>query len=752
LTLARSDCTILKAILKEIIVNVSSVGLVGVMKGGLVEKEEFMSDTNTSHEVVRSTCALCLALCGVLVHMEDGRPVKVVGDPESPVSKGALCVKARRSFDRLFHPDRLKYPLKRVGERGEGKWQRISWDEAMDTIVERLKEIIATDGARAIGFLKGQGAGWESSYEYSQRFVNLIGTPNLATTGYNCHFGKGIGHVLTYGWMADPDWDNTRLMVLWGYNPVNTDMTHGRRIMKAKHRGAKLIVIDPRFTKTAAKADIFVQLRPGSDLALALGMMNVIIGENLYDKEFLDKWTYGFDQLAEIVKQYPPEKVEEITWVPAKTIRQVAQMYATIKPACLFSQNGVDQIPNASQIGRAHSILHSITGNLNVPGGIVLDPEAKPPFTPRRSMAARKTNPEDIRAAFDNSISRHQVYYAMGYLGAPELDDAMISGKPYPIKAVIVQSHNPATTSPNTAMVREALRKVPFLVVFGVEMNPTAQLADIVLPAATFLERDLLVEWSLGGKPKLDEVPYQLQRKAVEPLGESKSDYDFFAELARKLGYEMEWPWKSIEEYTDYILEPEGITFKELVNNPEDVVKRRHTPKHLYQDSLEKCLSLPYFPHHKIALYSEYLESFGLDPLPIYVEPAETPLSRPDLLKEYPLVCVASLKPGLYVHSQYRNLPWLKEIMPAPFVEIHSEKAKELGIEDGDMVVVKSPRASIELKAQVFDAWDTRVVGVTHGWWEPATNLLTPNKYPEFRDPVSGATSNRCFLVNVTKK
>lgn len=703
-------------------------------------------------QVIKSVCQMCgtaYSGCGIDVYVEKGKVVKIEGTKGHPVNDGTLCPKGLAAIQMLYNPERILYPMKRLGGRGEGKWQQISWDEAMDTVVTKLNGVIEADGARAITWIKGQGPGWQAAWDYCQRFMNLIGSPNLVQHGHNCHFGRGAGHAFTYGWMPDPDYENANLIMLWGYNPVNTGMPHAVRIMKAKERGAKLVVIDPRFSKTAAKADMFVQVRPGSDGALALGMLNVIIGENLYDKGFVDKWVYGFDKLAELVKNYPPEKVEEITWVPAKTIRQIARMFANIKPACLHESNGLDQMPNVAQTTRAVAILRVITGNLNEPGGSILDPDAWPFFMKRRYMDARKKADEDIHAAFGNSVSKHPLFFALGYCGVPDIVDAILTDKPFPIKAAIVQGMNPAVISSNSTKVREALKKVPFLAVFGINMDPTAQLADIVLPAATFLERNQLIEWWFGSKPRVDGIYYQLQRKVEEPLGESKSDYDFISDLARRMGHEDEWPWKTVEEYINWELEPVGITYQELVDHPEDVVKGRHTPKYLYETAKEKYLSLPFFPHHKVAFYSDLLGKSGYDPLPTYVEPAETPMSSPDLLKKYPLVCMACIKPGLFVHSQYRTLPWLKEIMPEPFVEIHSEKAKELGIKDGDTVTVKSPRSSIDLKARVCDSLDPRVVGITHGWWKPATNFLTPNEY---RCPITGATSNRCFLVNVTKK
>ncbi len=708
-------------------------------------------------KVIKSVCFMCGSTyggCGIDVHVEDNKIIKIEGTKGHPVNDGRLCAKGLAALQLQYDPNRLSYPMKRVGNRGEGKWKRISWDEAMDTIVTRLKGIIETDGIRAISWLKGQGPGWESGWDYPQRFMNAIGSPNIVTYSHVCHIARVIGHLFSCGTMPDPDWDNTRCMLLWGNNPVNRSASSAtRRIMRAKQRGAKLIVIDPRFTKTAAKADLFIQPRPGSDGALALGMLNVIIGENLYDKEFVNKWTYGFDKLTELVKKFPPKEVEQITWVPANAIREVARVYATTKPACLHEANGVDQNPAVVQTTRAIDILRAITGNLDVPGGNIFDPEA-PPFLRTVDMSMRKTAPEDIENAFRESVSTHPVYFLVDYVTVPELIDSILTEEPYEIKAIIAQGTNPAIVTSNAKRAMEALKKVEFLVVFDRFMNATAELADIILPATTFFERTLYTHFREEPRPRMDATSYQLMPKIVEPLGECKSDYDFISELARRMGYGWAFPWKSVEEAIDYELKPIGLSCKELEKRAEPVFKHKYSPEELYR-KYEKFFSSPLLRDKKYACYSAVLENYGYDPLPRYIEPGESPVSRPDLLKEYPLVCMAGLKPGLYTHTQFHSLPWLKEIMPDPWIEIHFQKAEELGIRDGDLVVVESLRGSIEIKCKTIDTMDPRVVAITHGWGDryvtpqPITNILTPH---DIRCPISDSTSNRCFLVKVIKK
>ena len=702
-------------------------------------------------KIVGSICQMCgttYSGCGIDVHVKDNKIIKIEGTKGHPVNNGRLCAKAFAAMQLQDDPIRLKYPLKKVGGKGNDKWVRISWDEAFDIIVDKLTDIIKTNGPQSIGWLKGQAPGWESNWDWCQRFMNAIGSPNIATPGHNCHIARRIAHYNTYGWMPDPDYENTKCILFWGYNPFNTSMSQaGSRIMRAKQRGVKLIVVDPRFSRTASKADIYVQLRPGTDGALALSMINVIIKENLYDKEFIDKWTYGFDKLVSWVKEYTPEWAEEITWVPADTIRQVARMYATTKPAAMWDGNGMDQRPNVVQAVRAICILTTITGNLDVPGGNVFDPCAAE-FAKIKPMGLRNMTNESIIKEFKKSVSKHLLKFRLEYCTLPEILDTIFTEKPYPLKALIVQGMNPAIIGSNTKRVREALKKIPFLVVFDLFKTATAEMADLVLPAASFLERTLLVT---RPKPRVDFQYFYIARKVIEPLGESKSDFDFISELTRRMGHEEDFPWKRVEDAIDYQLEPIGLSYEKLYNNPEPVVALQHTPENLYQ-KYEQFFSR--MPTKKVELYSTKFDELGYDPLPTYVEPGESPVSNPELAEDYPLICMSGLKPGLYTHTQFRHLPWLKEIMPDPWVEIHPEEAEKLDIKDGDTVTMSSLKGSIEITCKVINTTDPRMVALTHGWGDPytgsqpVTNTLTPH---EIRCPISDATSNRTFLVNIQK-
>ena len=705
-------------------------------------------------KVIKSICEMCgsgYGSCGIDVHLEDDKVVKIEGTKGYPVNDGKLCPKGIAGVQMQNSPDRLLYPMKRVGDKCSGKFERISWKKAIEILSGKLDDVITAHGPEAIGWMKGSGGGWQFAWDACQRFMNAIAAPNLMSTGHNCHFARIAAHLCTYGMEPEGDYENSRLILLWGYNPINTALTsHGIRIIKAKKRGVPLIVIGTRFDKTAAKADIFVQVRPGTDGALALGLMHVIIKEELYDKAFVEKWTYGFDRLSAAVEEWTPQKTSKVTWVSVETIQKVARMYATLKPAAMHESNGIDQHPSVFQTARAMDCLIAITGNLNRRGAVLLDPWSKPAgFQPWRDMTYRDPSKDVKQMMWEKSVSRHPFYYGMFYGGISDIMDALATDKPYPIKALMAQGINPMVTNDHHAKVALSLKRVPFLAVLDTRMTPTGRIADLLLPAATYLEKDSLLKWAFRAKPRADCAFLGLQRKVVEPRGDAKSEFDFFRDLMWAMGLRDKWPFKNMQEWVDYELEPMGLSFEKLAEDPGKIIWKSFTDDELGEKGLEKFLQLPFFPQKKIPLYSDFLEKAGIDPLPHFQELAESIYTNPDLTADYPLVAMASIKPGIFVHSQYRNLTWLNEILPEPYVEIHPETAAELGIKEGDKVTVESLRGSIDLKARLLRTMDRRVVALTHGWWEPVTNVVTPS---EFRDPVCGATSNHCFQVRISKR
>jgi len=703
-------------------------------------------------EIKKTICQMgnhAYCACGLDVYVRDGKIIRVKGTKDNPTNRGTLCPKALAIPQLEYNPARLKYPLKRTGERGEGKWQRVSWDEAFDILVSTLGKLKERHGPESLYFHQGGGAGWETIKDFIERFLSAYGSPNYGNHSHLCGAPKSIATNSTYGGgKPGPDWEHTSCMLIWGYNPFWTSLcNHGRRIMEAKQRGASLIVIDPRFTPTASKADIWVQQRPGTDGALALGIANVIISEGLHDAEFIRKWTEGFEEFAELARKYPPERVAEITWVPAEIIRKVAVTYASSKPAILWDVNGVEQHTNAVQTLRTLAILSVITGNLDVPGGLILDPEGSE-RRKTRNLSLRPGSWGEIEQLFSRSIARYIMEYKIFGCRTNDAVCSLETGEPYRIKAMLVEAGDPLLSLPNYQRTRDAFQKLEFLAVHDVFMTRSAEIADLVLPAATFLERTMLVKHMFEGRPRADAGFLGLQDKVVEPLAECRSDLNFLLELGKRMGYQELFPWTGEEDIVNWELEPLGLTAEDLRKN--GVIVREYDQRTLYGKYQDFSAGLP---SKKIEIYSGIFERYGHDPLPEYHEPAESPLSRPDLTDRYPLICQATIKPGLFTHAQHRTLPFLKEIMPEPWIEINTEKANELGISDGDIVEVESPRGSLKIKARLTRGIDPRVVSMTHGWGQAyahgvITNLITPD---EEECPVSGANGNRSFLCRVSK-
>ena len=696
-------------------------------------------------KTVNTVCGMCARVCGMKAYIDDGRILKVEGLPNHITSKGGLCPRGLSAAEYEYDPKRLKRPLKRPRKRAQGEWREISWGEALDIIATKLLEYKEEYGAESVVWHRGAAPGWGNNWGYVQRFMRAFGSPNIASHDHLCYTPRTIGHQHTYGVQPLPDYENTSLIVLWGFNPMETSLTnHGRRILDAVKRGVKLIVIDPRFTRTASKADLFIQPRPGTDGGLALGMLYYIIKEQLYDKEFVDQWVHGFDQLKALVEGYSLNRVSEITWVPEDKIREAAYCYGTNGPGAILEDgNGIEQHTNVVQTTRAIAILRAITGNIGVPGGHVF---------PITLNLRNFTLPEKAKEIFRKglkSVSTHPLYYPLWGVSTPEVLDAIETDRPYPLKALIVQGSSIATIASNSPRVKDILKRLEFIVVHDLYMTATAELADIVLPAASFLEYTQIRTGTVG-IPKVDTYIVALGDKVVEPLGECWPDPKFIFEMAERVGLEDYFPWKNEEEAINYGLEPLGLTVEELRKHPEGTAIT-FSPQEVY-GGYEKNGFMT--STGKVEFYSEAFKRHGYDPLPEFKEPTESPYSKPDLFKEYPLVCGTGLKLGRFTHTQFRTLPSLNMIHPHPFVEIHPDTASELGIKEGDWVFVESCRGRISVKAKLTFAVHPKVVMVAHGWGQayahgqPA-NILTDDRP---RCPISAATGNRSFLCKVYKQ
>ncbi|MDP6572200.1 MAG: molybdopterin-dependent oxidoreductase [Rhodospirillales bacterium] len=703
-------------------------------------------------------CRMCHGGCGTIVEMVGGTVSRVFGDKENPINRGALCSKAGvPSIEQLYHPDRLDYPLMRTGERGAGKWRRASWDEALDFIAEKMLAIRDQHGAEGVAF--GRGTGVNNTHIVS-RLANLFGTPNVTAIAYFCYGPRvAVAKVTASGNYSQRGWDTTpisdvygkpRCVVQWG-SQKRTSNDHGLighiPVTDALRENPVNIVVDPRKPNAAGPADIWLPLRPGTDAAMALGWMRVIIDEGLYDKEFVERYCHGFDELAERVKDYPLDKVAEITWCQPEEIARAARTYATTAPGCIIWGNGTDQLGNNTfQATRALLILMGITGNLDVPGGNVFYPAPKLEYPELWD----KLSPEQEakRIGGDRFKALNLTPYA--YAHPPSLYHTMITDKPYPVKAYIVTGNNTVTCFPNTGRIIEAMKKLDLLVVMDMFMTPTAELADVVLPAAGNLERD---EPRLHLHTKGPQATFMdtVSQKLVE-IGERRSDWEFIIGLGRKLGYGEHFP--SLEEFAEKSLKPMGTTWdklKKMDHGIELPVQYRKYEKEGFGT-----------PTGKFEIYSTIMEEWGYDPLPAHVEPAEGPVSTPERFEEYPLILNTGAKQPMFWHSQGRQLKSLRKLNAEPLVEINAKTAEAYGIKKGDYVWIETVRGRLRMRAHLHDQIHEKVVSIPHGWWLPeepgpdrgvfevCSNVLVDDD-PDNCDVVLGSSPLKGLLCRISK-
>ncbi|MBW2035439.1 MAG: molybdopterin-dependent oxidoreductase [Deltaproteobacteria bacterium] len=670
-----------------------------------------------------------------------GKVTKITGDPDCPINHGTLCSKGIASHQLAYHPDRLTYPVRRIGPKASGKWERISWDEALDNIAERILHYKEEFGAESI--VPGYGTGRENE-AVIYRFANLLGTPNVLTAGHFCYGPRIATSILTCGTNPIVDYENhPKCIMVWGNNLVisNPDCYKGEPFSVSLEKGAKLIAVDPRLTRIAARADIWLQLRPGTDTALALGMLNVIVNEELYDREFVENHVHGWGPFVERVNEYPLNKVEKITWVPVKKIKEAARLFATTKPAAIQWGVAIEQQINCADNNRALMALMGITGNIDVPGGQMLF--SAPKIRNVGQFGAHKMLPKE-QAKKRLGGERFRLAGNFAIINPKCVWDAILDEKPYPVKMLFLISSNPVLTRANAKEVYRALEKVEFMAVSDFFLTPTAELADIVLPAATWLEMDYIGDfWKRHG--------YILPRRKVIQVGECRSDHEMLNALAHRVGQGQYW-WDTFEGGLDYILEPMEITWQDF--KKKDYIRGEVK----YQKYKEKGFSTP---TGKFELYSTLLEKWGYDPLPRYREAPESPVSTPELYKDYPYILITGRRLPGFFHTENRQVPWLRELHREPVVEIHPETAEKEGIEEGDWVIIESPRGRVRQRAKFFAGMDPRIISAEHGWWFPERkdpghgwdesniNILTDNAY-ESCDPAMGATHVRTLLCKIS--
>jgi anaerobic selenocysteine-containing dehydrogenase len=702
---------------------------------------------------------MCHGVCQVLVHLEGDKVVKVSGDPESPTSRGYICPKGAASPELLYHPDRILQPMRRAGKRGENKWEKITWDDALDEMASRLDAIRRDHGPEYVGMMQGTGRPYTG---FNQRFLNAFGSPNFTGVAHICYIPRFLASKITFGPLPICDvygfgGEKPRCVLIWGCNITHigaSDGMCGGMVASALNKAEKVIVVDPRRTAPAAKASYWLQLRPGSEGALALAMINIIVKEDLVDHDFVDNYTVGFKELAEHVKGFTLEWAEGITRVKAADIYGAARTYATVKPACLLWGNGVDMSRCNFQTARSLLILRAITGNIDCPGGdaIWVHPAGvrmKSPFADhhfegdiflplarmRRALDRKRNHSKKNSQLVQNALfflldvvkkpflpvlgkfmagSPFARQYMMmnsirkarfplcPIVHPPTFWKSIVEDDPYRLKALWIMGSNPFMTMSNPLQIEKALKLLDYIVVSDMFLTPTAQYADLFLPASTWLERDDVVNmhklWCVTAQRKVAQV------------GDTKDDREVIIQLAKRLGLTETFPWKDYHDFLGWMLEKTGFDFDSFC---EKGILQGDMHYYKYREDGFDTVS------GKFEIYSKSLEKMGVSPLPVYREPALLPNATKELMLEYPLTMISGNRTRYFFHSEFRQIESLRKKLPDPLVEINPSTATALGIQDGDLVWIETPNGRIMMKAKLFDGLAPDVVCAQHAWWFP---------------------------------
>lgn len=683
----------------------------------MAEAESLASDEPSKTKY--SVCTICDIGCQLRSEARDGKLHRVRAHDHPALAKN-VCYKGTAAPDVHNHKDRLRVPLKRVGERGEDKWEEISYEQAMDEIAEKLQGVVDRYGPESF-VVSTSGWNTQTTHSMDRRFMNALGSPNYISGVSLCAGNTAAVNKMTYGWFPFADIPNSKCIVLFGHNPRKHSWTPiYNAINAAKANGAKVIVLDPRVSDQAETADMHLRLRSGTDAAMCLGWLNVIINESLYDKEFVADYTTGFDELVARVNEYPLDRVAEITGVDAELIAQAARAYATAQCAVIPWTPITDmQISSTSAI-RLHGILRALTGNLDIPGGEVLGG-----FNPAYISESELGN-HDMLSAEQRSkqlgSDQHPAYtyraqdmlsdatervwgqrYAdivMGcYMANPSSTfRAMATQKPYPVKAFFTLGNNSLMSYPNQHQILKGLMNQELIVAHELFMTPTAMLADYVLPGDAFSERNHLADswsWRLG---------LTLSQKIVEPPEQASSTYEFWHDLAHRLGFGELFPWETIEDVLDYRLTPSGKTFEEFSSET-----FMYVPPPEYRKYKKTGFATP---SGKVELYSSILDELGFDPLPYHRE-------GPATSEAYPYRVFTGVREDAFFQTGQRQVEVLRKRSPSPKVFMHPTDADRQSIVDGDWVSLETETGKVAMKVLVQPSMKEGHIRVPHGWWYP---------------------------------
>jgi anaerobic selenocysteine-containing dehydrogenase len=794
-----------------------------------------MQASKSSSARIPGYCALCVSRCGSIALVEDGRFVALEPDPSHPTGQ-ALCAKGRAAPELVYHPDRLLYPLKRTRPKGDPDpgWQRISWDEALDLVAGRMRRLADEHGPESVAFTVASPSTSASvdSVPWVERLRNAFGSPNLCISMELCGWGRYLATTYTFGTSVPgaymPDIEHAGCILFWGYNPNIARLAHAVATAEAINRGARLIVVDPRRAGLAARADVWLQVRPGTDGALALGLAHVMIEQAWYDQLFVREWTNGpllvrvdngrllterdlvgqgsaaryiawdarhsrptlydpslrryegetddlalfgefeiatvggtvitrpvFDLAAELCRRYTPDVVEDICGVGSEEIVQAARLLWEARPVAYYAWSGVEQQTNATQIARAIGQLYALTGCFDAPGGNVL-------FA---AVPSANVNGEVLLTAEQQRRALGLAQRPLGpsrwqYVTSEEIYRGILDEQPYSVRGMVGFGANLLLAHPDGGRGREALAALDFYVHADLFMNPTAEMADIVLPVASAFEREAL---KIGFEISTEaQALVQFRQRVVAPRGESRGDTEIIFDLACRLGLGNDFWEGDIDAAYRAQLAPAGVALETLRAQPGGVrvpVQTQYRKFAAPQEGIARGFATP---TGKIELYSETLLEGGYAPLPEFEEPRVSPRSRPDLAERYPLIFTCA-KHTLFCESQHRALPSLRRLARDPEVEMHPAAATARGIAAGEWVRIETPKGSVRARAKLNESLEPGVVCGQHGWWQACEEIGAPGYDPfspeganmnltissEVVDPISGSVPLRAYLCEI---
>jgi len=676
-------------------------------------------------------CRFCSSCCPVVAETENNRLIGAKRKSIFPDERQLLCPKLHAAADIVYSPERLQKPLIKDHT---GQFQEVSWDEALGRIADRFRQYKKEYGPQSVCWLRGMAADWGAPWDYVNRLMNAFGSPNAIGNGSVCHVGREFAHTVTYGAMTVPLLQKARCILIWGKNDRDTNPMAAEAILHARENGAKLIVVDPVRTYFAAKADIWLQVKPAHDGLLAMAMIHEIIAQKLHDADFVDQWTVGFEELKQSAARFPAEKIAGDIWLESAAIKEAARMYATIKPACIVDGNGLDMQIDTFDATRSVAMLRALTGNLDVRGGDFL-----PQPVPARNIQLQERLPADIQPITGAYEPFNEFNATWGKHVQSCVVDAILEERPYPVRMLVSQSGNPVVSLMDASRVERALEKVEFLVVIDKFMTRTARLADVVLPASSCFEKTQL------NRAYLRNRVVRIQNQVIEPLGESWPDWKIIFELGRRIGLEEEFPWQSVEEAIDYQLRPTGITVKMLRENPDGVETE--------DMRFEKYRSGGFnTPSGKVEFSSSKLGKNGYPPFP-YAEgyPVE-PISFSDQEDQYPMLGISGARSNRFTHSQFHQVPSLSLNRKGCDIALHPDDAATYAICDGDTVRVETPRGRVTMPARISTDVHPGSIRIAWGWGDLnpdfSLNRLTDD---DRRNPVIGTPSGRSFMCRLVK-